>query len=89
MDNKLFVNFPFACFVIAKLNGFAAVLAIFSHCLLAAKILMISAACFLTASMVFCFWDMYRQRKNDQQEFIKNLIKTGQLDSYIKTLNQP
>jgi hypothetical protein len=38
--------------------------------------------------MVFCFWDMYRQRKNDQQEFIKNLIKTGQLDSYIKKLNQ-
>jgi hypothetical protein len=24
MENKLFVNFPFACFVIAKLNGFAA-----------------------------------------------------------------
>jgi hypothetical protein len=46
MDNKLFVNFPFACFVIAKLNSFAAVLAIFSHCLFAAKILMISVACF-------------------------------------------
>ena len=88
MENKLFVNFPFAFFVIAKINGFAAVIAIFSHYLFIAKILMICSACFLLASMVICFWDMYHERKNEQKEFIKNLIKTGQLDSYIKTINQ-